>query len=120
MRTIALLLALALGTALAQERSLDFVAGTIANHLDAITVDCPEGLGLPAACYVYVADVDIHKMALDVFAMGVSDFRWIVPWQQMETGLGRAFDLGGVAYLIALTPNGERGSMALVFLSDDL
>ena len=120
MKSLALVLLLALTSALAQEHPVDVVAGALANHLDATISTCPD-IGVPASCYAYVADVEIHKTALDVFVMGASEFSWVVPWFAGEDGrLSRAFMIGETVYLIALMPSGGRGSGAMVLLADDL
>ena len=115
-----IVLLLALSIALAQNtHPTELVAAAIANHLDAITTPCPD-IGITNSCYRYVADIDIHKMALDVYVSITNGITWVVPWQETaDAWLMRVFAVGDVTYAVALMPNGS-GSVAMIVLADDL
>ena len=124
LRALTFVTLLVLPFASAQGDQRDVVAGVLANHLDAIIAPCPEPLDEIAACYQYVGAVDIHKMALDVYASMTTGFDWVIPWHVAEDGaLMRAFsvriDGESVMYFVALRPAGG-GSLAFVIHSDSL
>ena len=116
MRTLALaLLLLASSIALASPHPVETVAHVIANHLDATILECPFERDEPIACYAYAGNIDLHKLALDVFVMGARDVTWLAPWQASSGALARVFRVGadGGQFVIAVVPS-ELGSLAVL------
>ncbi len=78
--------------------SVEQVRDFIANHLDALVVECPpeREASEHAACYRLGSSADHHRWQLERWREGFSDLEWVNAWWEVEPG--------AVARLILLTP----------------